>query len=86
MRVTMSIQIGGYRNGEPWPAPGNTIDVPEGEAHDLIANHYAEATDDQATAADNDPAAVSEPDATPAADNDPAAVSEPVKPAKRSSK
>lgn len=86
MRVTMSIQIGGYRNGEPWPAPGNTIDVPEAEAHDLIANNYAEATDDQAPAADNDPADVPEPDATPAADNDPADVPEPVKPAKRAGK
>ena len=89
MRVTMSIQIGGYRNGEPWPAPGNTIDVPEAEAHDLIANHYAEATDDQAPAADNDPAADddpaadAEPDAAPVADDDPAADAEPVKPAKR---
>lgn len=86
MRVTMSIQIGGYRNGEPWPAPGNTIDVPEAEAHDLIANHYAEATDDQAPAADNDPAAGTEPDAAPAADDDPAAGTEPVKPTKRAGK
>jgi len=41
MLVRMKTRIGGYRNGEPWPAPGGTIDVPAHEAHGLIANGYA---------------------------------------------
>lgn len=41
MLVRMKTRIGGYRNGEPWPAPGETIDVPAHEAHGLIANGYA---------------------------------------------
>lgn len=45
MRVRMTIQIGGSRNGEYWPAPGDTIDVPDHEAADLIANKYAELAD-----------------------------------------
>lgn len=45
MRVTMTHNIGGHRNGEPWPAKGGTIDLPAQEALDLIAAGYAKATD-----------------------------------------
>lgn len=41
MLVRMKTRIGGYRDGEPWPAPGGTIDVPAHEAHSLISNGYA---------------------------------------------
>lgn len=43
MRVTMKTRIGGFRNGQEWPAPGDHIDVPDHEARDLIAAGYAEA-------------------------------------------
>lgn len=43
MRVRMKQGIGGYRNGEPWPPIGGTIDVPAHEANDLIVAGYAAA-------------------------------------------
>lgn len=50
MLVEMKIQIQGARNGEVWPPPGGTIDVPDHEAADLIAAGYAkEATDANST-------------------------------------
>lgn len=42
MLVRMKTNITGYRNEEPWPEVGETIDVPEHEAEQLIANGYAE--------------------------------------------
>jgi hypothetical protein len=59
MLVTMRTQIGGFRNGSPWPEPGGTIDVPEHEALGLIAQRYAiaaeERHDDPSTGDDDDP-------------------------------
>ena len=37
MNVTMLHQISGTRNGAAWPKPGESIDLPESEARDLIA-------------------------------------------------
>jgi len=51
MRVRMKTQIGGYRDLQPWPAPGGTIDVPDPEGRDLIAAGYAEATEPESAAA-----------------------------------
>lgn len=55
MLVRMKSRIGGYRNGEEWPAIGDVFDVPAHEAADLISQGYAEeASDDrpiEATAA-----------------------------------
>lgn len=42
MLVTMKTKIGGFRNGVEWPPIGGTIDVPDHEAADLVANGYAE--------------------------------------------
>lgn len=42
MRVRMLTNITGSRNGEEWPRPGGTLDVPDHEGVDLIANGYAE--------------------------------------------
>jgi hypothetical protein len=39
----MTTHITGYRNGEPWPPAGGTVDLPDHEAADLIAAGYAEA-------------------------------------------
>lgn len=41
--ITMTTQITGTRNGEDWPPVGATINLPDGEAADLIAAGYAEA-------------------------------------------
>lgn len=86
MLVRMTTTIGGYRNGEPWPTVGGTIDVPDHEAADLIRNGYAEAasdvpaeeaTDDAPPSIDDDPAPAGD-DAGPAADDsDPPAADEP---------
>lgn len=42
MRVRMKVNITGARDGEPWPKPGETIDVPEYEGRDLIGAGYAD--------------------------------------------
>jgi len=42
LRVRMKIHITGYRDGVEWPAKGGVIDVPAGEAEDLVAQGYAE--------------------------------------------
>lgn len=41
MQVRMLTQVSGTRNGELWPAPGDTIDLPDDEANDLIATGSA---------------------------------------------
>mgnify|MGYP001163556668 FL=1 len=41
-KVKMLIKLSGTRNGEDWPAPGETIDVPKQEADSLISNGFAE--------------------------------------------
>lgn len=43
MLITMRRQISGTRDGVDWPAPGETIDVPDEEAASLIALGHAEA-------------------------------------------
>jgi hypothetical protein len=42
VRVTMTQQISGNRNGEPWPPPGEVVDLPKGEATDLVQAGLAE--------------------------------------------
>ncbi len=37
MRVQMKATITGTRNGADWPAVGESVDLPDGEATDLIA-------------------------------------------------
>lgn len=41
MLVTMRYQISGSRDGEDWPAPGETIDLPDDEAAELVATGMA---------------------------------------------
>lgn len=41
MRVTMKARITGTRNGADWPAPGETVDLPNDEAELLVANGLA---------------------------------------------
>lgn len=51
MRVVMTTNIGGYRDGVPWPAPGDSIDVPDHEAVDLVVAGYARPADPDLAAA-----------------------------------
>lgn len=55
MNVTMLCQISGTRDGVDWPAPGETIDVPDDEAASLVANGLAKAADEPAPAPATDP-------------------------------
>lgn len=36
MRVTLTAPISGLRDGEPWPAVGESIDLPADEAEQLV--------------------------------------------------
>lgn len=47
MKVRMKEQLTGSRNGKPWPAPGETIEVFDSEAVDLINSRVAEAVTEQ---------------------------------------
>jgi hypothetical protein len=44
-KVQLIAKISGTRNGEDWPAPGGVIDLPAGEAADLIASGVAKAVE-----------------------------------------
>ncbi len=46
MIVTMIRQISGTRDGVDWPAPGESIDVPDDEAAGLIDNGLAKVSDE----------------------------------------
>lgn len=46
MNVTMLRQISGTHDGVDWPAPGESLDVPDDEAAGLIANGLACQSDD----------------------------------------
>lgn len=43
MKIRMKVDVSGTRNGEPWPARGDTIDLPADEAQSLIDSNMAEA-------------------------------------------
>lgn len=42
MKVRMLQQLSGARDGQPWPAPGTEVDVPDAEGRTLIRNGTAE--------------------------------------------
>lgn len=56
MRVTMRAQISGTRDGKDWPVPGESIDLPEAEAKQLI---------EQGMASEGGPVEVADVDAEP---------------------
>ena len=62
MRVTMKARITGTRNGVDWPAPGETVDLPQGEAEQLVANGLAVADAQPAKRAAVETAAVEAPE------------------------
>ena len=57
MRVKMVQQVSGGRNGVPWPAPGEEIEVSQEEANDLLLNGQAVAANLKAEPADSAAAA-----------------------------
>lgn len=48
MNITMLRQVSGTRDGVDWPAPGESMDVPDDEAAGLIGNGLAKAADEPA--------------------------------------
>jgi len=52
MKIRMKVDVSGARNGRAWPARGEVIELPDGEAADLCASDMAEpvADDDVETA------------------------------------
>lgn len=42
MKIKMTAQLTGTRNGVAWPAPGETVDLPSGEAVKLCEAGLAE--------------------------------------------
>ena len=77
MRVTMRTNITGFRNGEPWPAPGESFDVPDNEAEGLIANGYAKEAIDEAPTEHGDQTADADSDEGADPDSDEEAVDGP---------
>lgn len=82
MLVQMITHITGFRNGQPWPVPPGTIDLPDGEAADMIAAGHARIPEEDATdetdtiePAGTDPA---DADVTAADESDAEAPDEPV--------
>lgn len=42
IRMLVDMPEGGARNGQPWPAKGETVDLPTAEAAHLVASGVAE--------------------------------------------
>lgn len=59
MRIKMLTRIEGTRNAVRWPEAGTVVDLPEGEARDLISSGLAEAVAEE-------PPAKREPEKRPA--------------------
>jgi hypothetical protein len=37
VKIVMKVEVSGTRNGQPWPKPGDTVDVDDNEAAQLCA-------------------------------------------------
>lgn len=46
MKIQMLTRIEGTRNGVRWPEAGSTVDLPEGEARDLVTTGVAKVVDE----------------------------------------
>lgn len=42
----MTSQISGLRDGKEWPAPGETVDLPDDEANLVVSGGHAEMSDE----------------------------------------
>jgi hypothetical protein len=52
MKVRMLQPLSGTRNGEPWPAVGETVDLPRHEADKLVNNGTAEPVESKRSSSD----------------------------------
>ncbi|MGW8975498.1 hypothetical protein, partial [Streptomyces platensis] len=55
MRVRMKVTISGTRDGQPWPERGQSVDLPDGEAKQMVAAGLAEPHDDSDDGEDGQP-------------------------------
>ncbi|MFJ2718999.1 hypothetical protein [Streptomyces sp. NPDC087437] len=55
MRVRMKVTISGTRDGQPWPERGQNVDLPDGEAKQMVAAGLAEPHDDSDDGEDGQP-------------------------------
>lgn len=55
MKVRMNIHITGSRNGLRWPPAGGEVELPVGEANDLIAQGFAEVVETKKAASKPEP-------------------------------
>jgi hypothetical protein len=58
MRVKLSVQLSGTRDGVPWPPIGSVVDLPDDEARDMLTSGVAKALEDK----DQPESAVTVPD------------------------
>lgn len=65
MRVKMRQRISGTRNGQVWPAAGESLELPESEARDLVRLGYAESADEPEAAIDPKPVETATQKTTP---------------------
>ncbi|HCA86372.1 MAG TPA: hypothetical protein DEQ61_13230 [Streptomyces sp.] len=42
MKIRMKVEMSGTRNGQPWPKPGEVVELPTAEAAHLVASGVAE--------------------------------------------
>lgn len=61
MRIKMTVEVSGSRNGKPWPKRGETMDLPDAEAAQLCAAGMAETVNDDVEKAVPAKAEVTEP-------------------------
>lgn len=47
MRIRMTVDMPGTRDGEPWPAKGEEADLPTAAAAHLVASGVAEEVEDK---------------------------------------
>jgi hypothetical protein len=57
----MKVTISGTRDGEPWPEKGGVVDLPDGEAKQLVASGLA-TTGDEGDAPEETATAPGEPE------------------------
>lgn len=62
MRVTMTVDLSGTRNGQPWPPRGTVIDLPDAEAQQYIAAGMAKPAGDEVEPATGDVETAAMPD------------------------
>lgn len=60
MQVRMKVTISGTRDGQPWPPRGELVDLPDGEAEQMIRGGLAGAAGDDEAGADEETPAVEE--------------------------